>query len=780
MSASSEFVKQIRENILKIGTIEELAERLRARPIEKSPLEINLPSGRETAENGPGFLVEALRRQGKDLPIVTGRKAMDFGAETYARNIENYIGLCSIPVGVAGPLRINGLNAHGDFVIPLATTEAALVASFHRGCKALTLSGGVTSTCIVDKMGRAPIFVFRDMSDALRFCAWIVTVKDRMQAVAEGTSRFAKLVEYHLSLNGQDVVLHLEFTTGDASGQNMVTLASDAACKFIVEACPVPIVRWYIESNMSGDKKATALAFIQTRGKRVTAEARVPAKICESVLKVRPEAIYEAWKISMVSSLKSGAIGSQSHFANGLTALYMATGQDTACIAEAAVGMTQYSIDENGALLVSVCLPNLVVGTVGGGTGLPTQRECLELIGCSGVGKAKKFAEICAALTIAGEISITAAISAGHFTEAHRSLARGTARNTSGTSGGSGAVAGKSRLELIGQADFTRAGKALLGSHWEDGQDAYETYWLGDASPQRAQGDLFLLGWMSEGAATARMAVWKPRTGDPMFMAYARAQGMAASETQDFLAAAKAFARERGIAELMGPMQFSTWHPYRFIRDMGAAPFYSGEQRVPSAYHGDFLAAGFSDIAEYQTTLVEDLAKSIGIGLAMGVDKGLAAVEIKTYEGSELPALLPELYRMSCEIFRGNFAYAELPYEDFLRLAAGDKPGKVALIMASAEGKPAGFAFSYDIGGYSPGPGREARPTSVLKTLGVAPALRSKGLGYALSYLTHKYWLERGHTQILHAYMKTDNHSRSMSSHFGESLRTYALLKGAV
>jgi hydroxymethylglutaryl-CoA reductase (NADPH) len=142
---------------------------------------------------------------------------------------------------------------------------------------------------------------------------------------------------------------------------------------------------------------------------------------------VKPAEIFEAWKISMVSSLKSGSIGSQSHFANGLTALYIATGQDVACIAEAAVGMTVYSVDEDGSLLVNVCLPNLVVGTVGGGTGLPTQKECLSMLGCAGPGGAHKFAEIAGALTIAGEISITAAIAAGHFTEAHRRLARGPA-----------------------------------------------------------------------------------------------------------------------------------------------------------------------------------------------------------------------------------------------------------------------------------------------------------------------------------------------------------------
>ncbi len=432
MSVNSGFFKHLRERLLAGATVEELAARIQSRPISEHPLEATLPSAKDIARNGVAVVGESLRRQGKELPVLSGRQPMDFRPETYARNIENYIGLCAIPVGAAGPLRVNGFHARGDYLVPLATTEAALVASFHRGCKVLTLSGGVTSTCLVDKIGRAPIFVFKDMSDALRFCGWLGTVTDELKKVSESTSRYAKLVDFNVSLNGQDVVILLEFTTGDASGQNMVTLAADAACHYILGASPIPVVRWYIESNMSGDKKANAMAFINTRGKRVTAEARIPEDICLDVLKVKPREIYEAWKISMVSSLKSGSIGSQSHFANGLAALYMATGQDVACIAEAAVGMTVYSVDGNGALLVNVCLPNLVVGTVGGGTGLPTQRECLEMLDCAGPGKAHQFAEIAGALTMAGEISITAAIAAGHFTEAHRRLARGPATTAAG------------------------------------------------------------------------------------------------------------------------------------------------------------------------------------------------------------------------------------------------------------------------------------------------------------------------------------------------------------
>lgn len=425
MSTSSEFIRQIRERYLKDTTTEKVLERFRPRSVDVNPLQLTLPSNKDIATGGAPVLRQSLESQGLALPLVTGRLAPSQDAATYARNIENFVGLISMPVGLAGPLRVNGLSASGDFIIPLATTEAALVASFHRGCKAITLSGGVAAACLVEKIGRAPIFVFADMPAAIAFCAWLVTQEEKIREVAESTSRHAKLLDFNISLNGQDVVLFLDFSTGDASGQNMVTIAADAVCHFLAANTPVAMRRWYIESNMSGDKKATALSFHNTRGKRVVAEVRIPGKICQDVLKTTPKEIYEAWKISMVSSLQSGAIGSQSHFANGLTALFIATGQDAACISEASVGITEYALEDDGSLMANVCLPNLVVGTVGGGTSLPTQRECLEFMECYGAGKAAKFAEICAGLVVAGELSITAAIAAGHFSRAHQAMARG-------------------------------------------------------------------------------------------------------------------------------------------------------------------------------------------------------------------------------------------------------------------------------------------------------------------------------------------------------------------
>lgn len=340
---------------------------------------------------------------------------------------------------------------------------------------------------------------------------------------------------------------------------------------------------------------------------------------------------------------------------------------------------------------------------------------------------------------------------------------------------------------VISQAEFTAVGRRFLGDLWEEGQEAYEAHWLGAASPQRTRGELILLGWV-DGAESlehpgaeelsARLALWKAADGNAnYFFLYARDAALAATRAAEFPRAALEYAREWGMPELEGPIAFSTWHPYRFVSRRGDADFFPGEQKLPEEYHQDFLAAGFQVVAEYQSTWVEDLAESIRTGLAMGVDRALGKVKVEVLDKDRLPQLLPELHRLSCDIFKDNFGYSPLGLPEFLALASSGKGGESALIMASAGGKPAGFVFSYAIGPYSPGPGRPAVEACVLKTLGVHPEFRSLGLGYGLSYLTHKHWLEQGKTAIIHAYMKTDNHSRSMSSHFGGALRDYALVR---
>ncbi len=346
----------------------------------------------------------------------------DFSA--YQGNIENFIGLLRMPVGLAGPLRVNGLAAHGDYRIPLATTEAALVASYHRGCRVITAAGGCSAMVLYESLSRAPAFVFETTSEACRFVVWAMSRFDDFRNAAAATTSHGQLVDVGSTVEGNHVYLNFEFTTGDASGQNMVTLATQAVCDLILAETPVPPLRHYVESNLSGDKKASARAFTSARGKKVTAEVKLSAELVSNHLHTTPEAMAEYWRISAIGGVLSGTLGIQGQFANGLAALYLATGQDAACVAESATGVTRFEVTPDGGLYASVTLPGIMVGTVGGGTGLPTQNACLELMGLAGTGKSRALAEVCAGLLLAGELSIIAALAAGHFSRAHRKLAR--------------------------------------------------------------------------------------------------------------------------------------------------------------------------------------------------------------------------------------------------------------------------------------------------------------------------------------------------------------------
>ena len=389
-----------------------------AEPKESLPVEQNISA--EGVKKRLGFIEN---KTNKELQFLTSKTSFR-QLNQLTGNIENYIGMAMIPTGIIGPLKVIGSAADGDFYIPLSTTEGALVASYHRGAKACCMAGGITSICLVEGVQRSPVFKFTDLVELGKFTMWVHEKIDEFKKITLETSRFAKLIDMKLNVEGNQLILIFEYHTGDAAGQNMVTLCTDDICKYILEHAPVKPLFWFIESNYSGDKKATSLAFSSVRGKKVTAEIVLSEKIVNEVLKTTPKAMSNYWCSSTIGTIQSGSIGAQGHYANGLAALFLATGQDVACISEAAVGITRMELNANGDLYASVTLPNLIVGTVGGGTSLPTQKECLELMDCYGTGKAKKFAEICGALVLAGELSIAAALSAGHFTAAHKKLGR--------------------------------------------------------------------------------------------------------------------------------------------------------------------------------------------------------------------------------------------------------------------------------------------------------------------------------------------------------------------
>jgi len=364
-----------------------------------------------------------LAAEGINLDVVAGRTPL-LETTCFQEQIENFVGLASIPIGVIGPLSVAGVHARGEFYVPMATTEGALIASYNRGAKVIGLSGGAQAHCLLERVSRAPAFIFGSLHEAVAFVRWVEARVDVLRRIAEATTRHGRLETVAPTVVGNQVHLDCMYTAADAAGQNMVTLATHAVCQEILASTPVKPRSWFLEANLSGDKKATARSFLGARGRRVSAEVVVPRDVVLRECQATPEIVAEYVRVATVGAIQSGAIGSQGQYANALAALFIACGQDVACVAEAAVGITCVEIDDRGDLEVSVTLPNLIVGTVGGGTELPTQRECLDMLRCAGTGRAAAFAEICAATVLAGEISITAALAAGHFAAAHARYGR--------------------------------------------------------------------------------------------------------------------------------------------------------------------------------------------------------------------------------------------------------------------------------------------------------------------------------------------------------------------
>lgn len=421
MSANQDEARQHLQAILSGTSAAEVAARLEPKHHPSSP---RVPGGAQASAAALDKRWELLAHAGPARELIAD-PATVAAPEQFARNIENFIGTVKLPVGLAGPLRVNGIVAQGDYYVPLATTEAALVASYHRGACVMTRSGGCSTLILNEGVGRAPAYAFNSLREAGMFTQWCIEHLDQLQAAAEATTRHGRFRDARFTIEGNHVYLHFEFTTGDAAGQNMVTIATEAMCGHIEEHCPIRPSYYFLEGNLSGDKKASAQSFINVRGRKVSAEARIPEEIVRRMLHTTPARMADYWRMSALGGVMSGTIGVQGHYANGLAALFIACGQDAACVSEAAVGVTRFEVAEDGGLYAAVTLPNLIVGTVGGGTGLPTQRACLEIMGLAGAGKARAFSEVCAALALAGEISIIAALSAHEFARAHARLARG-------------------------------------------------------------------------------------------------------------------------------------------------------------------------------------------------------------------------------------------------------------------------------------------------------------------------------------------------------------------
>jgi hydroxymethylglutaryl-CoA reductase (NADPH) len=390
----------------------------------------------DPVEIGPSDLLPRLKDNGYDTERVGRRRAWTekktraqlrhiggaaWDSELMRGNIENPIGVSQVPLGVAGPLLILGQKARGIFYVPMATTEGALIRSYERGMVALTKAGGVQTAVLSDENQTAPTFFFRDVEAAAAFPAWIEAQLQHLVKVVAGTTSHGKLTGLKCYQTGRQVLVNFGYRTGDAQGMNMIVRATEAICRWVEGN--YPIASYFLFSGMCSEKRASGFLMTRGKGKRVLAGALLPHDVMRLYLHVTADQLFRVWQSTVIGHLNAGAIGYNAHAANGLAAIFIATGQDVANVVNSACAVTSFEPHPDG-LYVSTTLAALSVATVGGGTGLPTQREALEMMDCFGTGKAAKLAEIVAGAILGGEISMGAAVASQEFVGAHERYGR--------------------------------------------------------------------------------------------------------------------------------------------------------------------------------------------------------------------------------------------------------------------------------------------------------------------------------------------------------------------
>jgi hydroxymethylglutaryl-CoA reductase (NADPH) len=389
----------------------------------------SIPMSEKIPRNSDNDYSEEMAQQRRDFVSEKTSASLDnvghysIDPAATAGNIENFIGVAQVPMGLVGPLRVNGEHASGDFYVPMATSEGTLIASYNRGARLLSESGGAKVTVVDDAMQRAPVFVFDDARAARDFGYWVNENFAEIAAQAEATTSSGKLRDIQQFAAARLRYLRFNYTTGDAAGQNMVGKATFVACEWIAANYP-GIKRYMLSGAMDTDKKHSQLNTLHTRGKRVIAEVTIPNDLLQKRMNTSAEALFKARSINQVGAFMAGSHNTGAHSANGITAAFIATGQDVANVAESSAAVIYADVDEDGNYYLSITIPSLIVATYGGGTGLPTQQECLNLLGCNGAGKVRKLAEIIGATVLAGEISLMSAVLAGDWVTSHDALGR--------------------------------------------------------------------------------------------------------------------------------------------------------------------------------------------------------------------------------------------------------------------------------------------------------------------------------------------------------------------
>jgi len=376
----------------------------------------------KTDDHEPGIVAErqalAERLAGRPLPHLAGAPVPPREARG---KIENLVGFAQVPVGLAGPLVVHTSSGSRELLVPMATTEGALVASYSRGMRLLREAGGARAYTLKVGLSQHPMLVYTSIEEATRAASVASGGFDAYAALVSGITRHGRLIEVIPEVHGRRLVLRLVFTTGDAIGINMAARAADIISEQLARETGA---RERYVHGQDVEKRANARAFVEGRGRSVAAEVRVERDLLQRVLRATPEQLARIWRSYAHGFARMGTQNWAVQSANGLAAVMLACGQDVAYLAECATGMLELDVEPDGSLHASVQLPSLLVGTVGGGSGQGTARECLELMGCAGTGGAEPFAEVLAATVLAGDLSLMAAFTSHEFVAAHEALGR--------------------------------------------------------------------------------------------------------------------------------------------------------------------------------------------------------------------------------------------------------------------------------------------------------------------------------------------------------------------
>jgi hydroxymethylglutaryl-CoA reductase (NADPH) len=348
--------------------------------------------------------------------------------EDYIGLTENHFDNINLPLSVAGPLCLNGTYITGEFYVPLCTLEGTLTYSMMRGLKITSYSGGIKTYHVKQELSRSPIITFKDVHYIHFFIQWVKTNFEKLKAVAESTTRHGCLLRIDHYVIQNRVILDCVYDTKEAAGQNMVTFATQAMLNYIRTQSIPGLVNCLIEANFNGDKNSSHRNLILGRGHTVVASTLIPNKILKRFLRIDAEYLHNDFHNAYLGSIMAGT-SPNLHIANALAAIYLATGQDVACVTENSSGVMSYEYQE-GDLYVHLTMPSITVGTVGGACRLPVQKRNLQLLGCYGENSSKKLAEIICAATLALEISLTGAISSHEFTDAHLNYGRSNHKTT--------------------------------------------------------------------------------------------------------------------------------------------------------------------------------------------------------------------------------------------------------------------------------------------------------------------------------------------------------------